>query len=385
MWRDSTHPSSEKKMVRPLHAAAIGLACLLAACGESKTSTPTSPETAGDASAKAPRVAPRSERKTGEGITLGVIPKSTGGEFWETVEKGARAAAEKAGVELLWEGTVTETEIAEQNKIIENMINMGVDGIALAPLNEKAQVKFAQSAVDAGIPVVVFDSPMEWNGHSSFVATDNHVGGGTASKVMFERLNKGKRVMVMRYIQGAGSTEARAAGFLENARRMGIEIVADPYPDTGTIEGSKNAAANTLEGFVENGVLELDGIFACNLYSTLGVDAALEDLRKSGVAVKLVFVGFDTSKKLIEAVQVGRIQALIAQDPFRMGNMTVKTLAQVVAGEKVKPRIDTGVSVVTRESLKDDPKVRRLVGLEGQGEKDAGDAAAGKKKARKNE
>ena len=71
-------------------------------------------------------------------LTLAAIPKSTGGEFWETVGRGAQHAAKDLGVTLKWEGTVTETEIAEQNKIIENMVNLGVQGIALAPLNQKA-------------------------------------------------------------------------------------------------------------------------------------------------------------------------------------------------------------------------------------------------------
>ncbi|HOB32045.1 MAG TPA: hypothetical protein PKH32_04095, partial [Verrucomicrobiota bacterium] len=52
-----------------------------------------------------------------ERLTLAAIPKSTGGEFWETVERGARRAAQDLGVTLKWEGTVTETEIAEQNNL----------------------------------------------------------------------------------------------------------------------------------------------------------------------------------------------------------------------------------------------------------------------------
>src|ERR1035438_9356884 len=106
-------------------------------------------------------------------LKLGVIPKSTGGEFWEAVERGARQAAADRKVPIRWEGTVTETEIAEQNKIIENMINLGVNGIALAPLNKTAQRKLVESAVKAGIPVVVFDSAVDGSAQSSFVATDN--------------------------------------------------------------------------------------------------------------------------------------------------------------------------------------------------------------------
>jgi ribose transport system substrate-binding protein len=294
-----------------------------------------------------------------------MIPKSTGGEFWETVEQGAMKGAAALGIDIKWEGTVTETEIAEQNKIIENMINLGVDGIALAPLNKKAQSKMVGQAVEAGIPVVVFDSGVDGDAHSSFVATDNKKGGAVGAGQLVKLLDGSGKVMVMRYVQGTGSTEARAEGFIEAAKAGGLEIVADPYPDTGTIEGAKNVASNTLEGFIKDNKLELDGIFACNLYSTLGVASALDDLRKGGIAVDHVrFVGFDTSKKLVEGVQAGTIDGLVAQDPQKMGRLAVETIAKVVAGEPVDAVIDTGVALVTKQALVEDAALRKLVGLE---------------------
>jgi ribose transport system substrate-binding protein len=280
-----------------------------------------------------------------------VIPKSTGGEYWETVEQGARQAAEDLGVEILWEGTVTETEFAEQNKIIENMINLGVDGLALAPLNQVAMKKMVSNTVDAGIPVIVFDSAVDGDAHTSFVATDNMAGGALGGSHLAGLLDSGSRVMVMRYVQGSGSTEARSEGAIGKLKAAGHEVVADPYPDTGTVEGCKTAAANTLEGFVSNGVLELDGIFAANLYSTLGVVEALNDLKLSGIEVDVKFVGFDTSEKLMQEVEGGRIDALVAQNPERMGYLAVETLVKVLKGEEVPALIDTGVNLVTRETL----------------------------------
>ncbi len=296
---------------------------------------------------------------------LGVIPKSTGGEFWETVQKGAQGAAKDKGVTIRWEGPVSETEIAEQNKIIENMVNLGVDGLAIAPLNRTAQRKQIESAVKAGIKVVVFDSAVEGDAYSSFVATDNEKAGAMGGKQLVELIgNKSAKVMVMRFIQGTGSTEARAKGFIETAKAAGYTVVADPYPDTGTIEGCKTTAANTLEKFVKDGQLQLDGIFATNLYSALGVASALDDLRKGGIKVDVKFVGFDTSKKLIEDVQAGRIDALVAQDPYKMGYLAVKTLDKVVKGEQVPALIDTGAVLVTRQALESDHAIRKLVGLE---------------------
>lgn len=284
-------------------------------------------------------------------LRLGVIPKSTGGEFWETVEQGARNAAKDLGVEIKWEGTVTETEFAEQNKIIENMINLGVDGVALAPLNQVAMKKMVSTTVNAGIPVIVFDSAVDGEAHSSFVATDNSAGGALGGAHLAELVSPGAKVMVMRYVQGSGSTEARSEGAIGKLKEAGHTVVADPYPDTGTVEGCKTAAANTLEGFVSNGVLELDGIFAANLYSTLGVAEALNDLRLSGIQVDVNFVGFDTSEKLLQGVQEGTIDALVAQNPERMGYLAVETLVKVVKGEPVDALIDTGVNLVTKDSL----------------------------------
>ena len=298
-------------------------------------------------------------------LVIAAIPKSTGGEFWETVEQGARDAAKELDVELKWEGTLTETEIAEQNKIIENMINLDVDGMAIAPLNNKATAKPVASAVGAGIPTIVFDSALDGDKHVAFVATNNVTGGALGGKHMVEQLGKGdKKILVLRYVQGTASTENRAKGFMDAVTGAGMKVVADPYPEDGTVAGCKKTASNTLEGFVKDGKLELDGIFSCNLTSALGMAAALDDLRKSQVEVDVTFIGFDTSPKLIKGLQAGDIAALVSQDPKKMGYLAVETIVKHLKGESVEAEVDTGVELVTKERIENEPAIRALVGLE---------------------
>jgi ribose transport system substrate-binding protein len=116
-------------------------AAMLAAVGVSGLGCGTAPEKGPAAGGTSAADASDPAAGSDERLTIAVIPKSTGGEFWETVEVGARDAAEQVGVEMKWEGAISETEIAEQKKIIENMVNLGVDGIALAPINPKAMQK----------------------------------------------------------------------------------------------------------------------------------------------------------------------------------------------------------------------------------------------------
>ena len=297
-------------------------------------------------------------------LTVAVIPKSTGGEFWETVERGARDAGKDLGVNVKWEGPLAETEMAEQNKIIENMVNLGVDGMALAPLNNRAMRKPVENVVEAGIPVVIFDSAIDGDAHVSYVATNNEAGGVLAAEEMAKMLGDKKRVFVLRYIQGTASTEQRAKGFIKAIKAAGKEVLGEPYTDDATVTGAKKTATNSLEGFVKNSRLQLDGIFVTNLYSTLGMVEALEDLRQSGVEVDVVFVGFDTSPKLIDELKAGNIDGLVSQRPHKMGYLAVETLVKHLRGEPIEPLVDTGVEFVTLERLENEPEIRELVGAD---------------------
>ena len=169
---------------------------------------------------------------------------------------------------------------------------------------------------------------------------------------------------MLRYIQGTASTENRAQGFLDAAHAAGLQVLADAYTEDGQVSGAKKTSANVLEGFVKDGKLELDGIFCCNLNATQGMVAALDDLHKSGVTTSAVFVGFDSSPKLVEEMQHGDIDALVVQNPKKMGYLAVETLVKHLRGEKVEPRIDTGVELVTAERIKNEPEIRKLVGME---------------------
>ena len=76
-----------------------------------------------------------------------------------------------------------------------------------------------------------------------------------------------------------------------------------------------------------------------------------------------MFAGFDSSPRLVEELQTGNIDALIVQNPKKMGRLAVETLVKHLRKEPVEPFIDTGVQVVTAERLKNEPEIRELVGL----------------------
>ena len=72
------------------------------------------------------------------------------------------------------------------------------------------------------------------------------------------------------------------------------------------------------------------------------------------------FIGFDASDGLVKGLRDGVIEALVVQDPVRMGYLSVTTMVKHLRGERVEPRIDTGVHLVTRDAL-DRPDIKQLV------------------------
>src|SRR3954447_14148347 len=109
--------------------------------------------------------------------TVAVIPKATGDLFWESVHAGAVKASWANKVDMVWDGPAAETDIAGEMKIVETMINRQVDAIALAPSDRSAFKIVVNRAAAAHIPVVIYDSDLDSENYSTFVATDNHLGG----------------------------------------------------------------------------------------------------------------------------------------------------------------------------------------------------------------
>lgn len=309
--------------------------------------------------------APQSDAGKAQDITkerkrigpIAVIPKGTTHSFWNSVLAGAQKAAKEHDVEIFWTGPDREGDREKQIQIVEDFIVKNVAGIVLAPTDAGALVPVVERAATAKIPVVIIDSDIETDKRVSFVATDNYAGGALAAQHMAKLLGGKGKVAVIKYMAGSASTTAREKGFMETLKKdfPGIEIVEDRY-GMDTVETALSAAEDVLTRHKE-----LDGIFACNESTSRG---ALRALESQGRADTVKMIGFDAADALIKGLEAGRIDALVVQNPQAMGYKGVGSAVAAIKGEKVKPRIDTGVELVTKDRL-NSPEIRVLIGSEG--------------------
>jgi len=292
-------------------------------------------------------------------LTVAMIPKGTTHQFWQMVHGGAEKAAQELNVEVVWRGPLREDDRDSQVTEVENAVARGIAGIALAPLDESALVGPVSTAMKRGIPVVIFDSGLKGNDYVSFVATDNDAGGRLAGEHMAKLLNGKGRVVLLRYAEGHDSTSRREEGFLAALKgQPGIEIVSSNQYGGADVEGAYKKGESLLSTLkTPDGRLSIDGIFCPNESVSFAMMRVLQD---NGWAGKVRFIGFDASDNLVKGLRDGHLDGIVLQDPVRMGYLGVKTLVDHIQGVKVERRIDTGVRIVTRETM-DTPEMKELM------------------------
>ena len=320
----------------------LGLAALLAVgCKKDETSG-----TAGGGG---------STSSTQSSLTIAVIPKGTTHAFWRAVDAGAEAAGAELGAKIIWKGPLKEDDRLGQITVVQQFVGQEVSGIVIAPLDSKALLEPIQTAMGKKIPVVIMDSALEGTVGSdfvSFVATDNHKGGELGGEELARIMGNKGNVFLLRYAEGSASTEAREAGFLEAiARHPDIKVISQNHRGGATTDSAAKASLNAIDE-----IKNADGIFTPNESTTAGMLAAM---RSAGVTGKK-FVGFDATSQLVDALKAGEVQALVAQNPYKMGYEGVTTLVNSIRGQKVEPLVDTGVVVITKDNL-DKPDISDLL------------------------
>lgn len=300
-----------------------------------------------------------SKEAASEKMTLALIPMGSTDEFWKSVHAGGVQAAQKLDVNIIWQGPIRRDDRTAQIDVIENMIVRGVKGIVLAPIDNMALRASVEDAYRNKIPVVIIDSNLESDKSISFVATDNYKGGVIAGEHMLKLLDGKGRVAMLRNVEGSASTDNRERGFLDTLKKApGIKVVSSNLYAGATTESAYKASENLLAPLKSaGGDVALDGIFCPNESSAFGMLRALQD---GGLTGKIHFIGFDASQKLIEGVQKGHIDALVVQDPVRMGYLGVEKLVDYLKGKTVEKKIDVPATLVTRGNL-EQQKIKELV------------------------
>ena len=295
-------------------------------------------------------------------LRIAVIPKGTTHEFWKMGEAGAKKAGNELGIDIIWKGPQKESDRAGQIKVVENFITQGVDGIALAPLDDKALVRSVTEAKNAGIKVAVWDSGLDESAGDaviSSVMTNNFAAGQDCGKRLAMLMNGSGKVLMLRHAVNHDSTTKREEGFLDGIKKAapGIELLSIDQRGGVSIDEAMKVSESLLNQFGD----QVDGVFTPNESTTQGILRALD---QAGLAGKFPFVGFDTNEALLQGLKDKKVSALAVQDPFQMGYTAVRNIFNSIQQKPFEANVDTGAVLLDLENI-DTEEIQKIINPQG--------------------
>ncbi|MDN6194152.1 MAG: D-ribose ABC transporter substrate-binding protein, partial [Alkalibacterium sp.] len=256
-------------------------------------------------------------------MVVGLSVSTLNNPFFVSLEEGVVNTAESEGTEV---STVdAQDDTAKQLNDVSDLIQQDVDVLLINPVDSAAIEPAIESANSAGIPVITIDRSTEGGEVVTLVASDNVEGGEMAAQYIIDLVGEGATTVQLEGVPGASATRERGEGFM-NIAEDGLDVV-----DSQTANFNRSEGLTVMENMLQSNE-NVEAIFAQNDEMALG---ALEAIEAAGLAEDIVVVGFDGNDDAIEAIEAGRMDATIAQQPLEMGRIAMETAFEYFDGEEI--------------------------------------------------
>jgi len=283
--------------------------------------------------------------------TVALVLKTLNHPFFVDMRRGAQEAADRLGVTLQVQAAEREIDVEKQMQIVENMIQTGIQALAITPSGSREIVSALVKARDAKVPIVVVDTRLDPKAAAdagvraeTFVGSDNYEGGKLAGEYLVKATGGKARVGILEGIPGHETGDSRLRGFRDAVKgAAGVAIVAS-QPANWERDQGFNVFQNMLQAHPE-----IDSVFACSDLMALG---AVEAIRAAGKTGAIKVVGFDALDDAKKAIAAGSMEASVAQFPAEMGRAAIESAVKVIHGEKLPDEIKVKLELVTRDNVK---------------------------------
>lgn len=372
-----------RKLMAALLSTVMVVSALTACGGNSNkpaSTTTTSTKTSSVAASKTASTTASTPASTpatdGSTKHIDVIAKGFQHQFWKAVELGTKKAAEEFKVDVTFQGPDNESAIAQQVEYLNTAIAKQPTAICLAALDTQASIPSIQQAMEANIPIIGFDSGVPDAPEGAIKAnasTNNTVAGALAAEELYKliesKIKDAKdtvRIGVVAQESNSQSIVSRTKGFVDKM----IELCG---ADNVSVEGhdslkNEKAGAKVIidvgipaevkdvdAAAVASAILEkkdLIAIYGSNEFAANAIITANEGLDKIGEG-KVVAVGFDAGKKLLDAVRSKLFAGAVTQDPVQIGYQAVKLAVEAADGQAVSD-VDTGAKWYNADNMENE-------------------------------
>ncbi|MCQ8241838.1 substrate-binding domain-containing protein [Rhizosaccharibacter radicis] len=279
-----------------------------------------------------------------KGLLIGFSQATLQSPFYVQLKNGAEAAAAKNGDHVVV--LDANGDVNKQNNDIQDLITRGVKVLIVNPVNPDAVAPALAAAADAHIPVMTVDRAV--NGTvATYVGRDNKEMGRLVGEALAARLKAvgaapGATIIEIQGDAGGTVMAARRDGFGDAVRAAGFKLVMGPYA-----EYVRANAVTAMQDLLQANPYAR-AVYAHNDDMALG---ALQVLRENN-RKEILVAGVDGLSEAVKDIAGGdQYVATAANDPIRLGEVTIETARKVAAGQKLPPFVDAGTTLIDKQNV----------------------------------
>jgi ribose transport system substrate-binding protein len=239
-------------------------------------------------------------------------------DFWTIARRGVEQAdKELADVDAEFRITADGTA-AEQQRVVDDLLTKGVDGIAISPVDPQNQTALIDAAAKRAV-VFTQDSDAPQSARTCYIGTDNVAAGRQAGQLIREAIPDGGPIMLFVGKLDARNAQERVQGIKEVLGGSNIRIIDVRTDDADDVRAKANAA-DTLVRYPD--VKALVGLWSYN------GPAILNAVREAGKVGRVRIIAFDEADETLAGIKDGAIHATVVQQPYEFGYQAIMRMAQ---------------------------------------------------------
>ena len=162
-------------------------------------------------------------------------------DFWTIARRGVeKADAELADVDAEFRISADGTA-AEQQRIVDDLLTKGVDGIAISPVDPQNQTALIDAAAKRTL-IFTQDSDAPQTNRVCYIGTDNIEAGRQAGQLIREAIPEGGSIMLFVGKLDARNAQERIQGIKEALTGSSVSIIDARTDDVDDVRAKANAA-----------------------------------------------------------------------------------------------------------------------------------------------
>jgi ribose transport system substrate-binding protein len=232
---------------------------------------------------------------------------------------------------------------AGQQRIVEDLVAKGVDGMAISPVDPQNQTQLLNRVASQAL-VVTQDSDAPNSNRACYIGTDNVAAGRQAGELVKEVLPQGGSIMVFVGMLDAQNARERHQGLQQALAGSNVKVIDVLTDNTDRVRAKANVA-DTLVKYPD--IAGLVGLWSYN------GPAILSAVKEAGKVGKVKIVAFDEEDETLAGIKEGAIYATVVQQPFEFGYQSIKLMAKVIGGDRSDIPASKQIFVPTLKIKKD--------------------------------